>query len=317
MKSLGRRKFIKQSALASASLALPTTGWANFLDKKRKFKLSLNPSAIGVNLSQLELISTAANLGFEAITPVTGEISSMSETQIGSVLAQMSQNNLSWDAAGLPVDFRKDEMLFREGFLRLPEVGAALQNVGVQRMSTWIMPTHAIYTYRKNFDVHVRRIGLMADLLADYDIRLGLEYVGPKTLMTMERYSFIRSLVELQELLKEINKPNVGIQLDSFHWFCAGETAKDILELDKNMIITCDLNDAKKGRTADEQLDWERELPGHTGVIDIKSFLEALQTIGYDGPIRAEPFNESLNQMDDNLALVATCKAMKKSFDLI
>ena len=35
------------------------------------------------------------------------------------------------------------------------------------------------------------------------------------------------------------------------------------------------------------------------------------------GPNRAEPFNESLNKMDDDLALRVTFDAMKKSFELL
>jgi sugar phosphate isomerase/epimerase len=317
MKLKGRRKFIQQSALVVASLAFPYSNNFDFLDSKRKFKLSLNPGAIGVNLSQLQLVETAAELGFEAIVPLTAEIATMSVSQIDSLLGKMAGLELTWDAAALPVDFRNDEVVFIQDLLRLPEVGAALKNVGVNRMSTWIMPTHETYTYRKNFEVHARRVRQMATILADYGIKLGLEYVGPKTLMSAQRYSFIRSMKELQELLKEVNMPNVGIQLDSFHWFCAGETVEDILNLDKDLIVTCDLNDAKTGRTADEQLDWERELPGHSGVIDLAAFLKALVKIGYDGPIRAEPFNESLNKMDDDLALRATFNAMKKSFELL
>ena len=317
MKRSGRREFIKQSAMAVTALTFPATSLYDFLGNKRKFKLSLNPGAIGVSLSQMQLIETASSLGFEAITPMAAEISSMSGTQILSLLGQMAVLDLSWGAAGLPVDFRNDEVNFRQGLMRLPEVGAALKSVGVDRMSTWIMPTHQTYTYRNNFDVHVRRISQMADILNGYGIRLGLEYVGPKTLMSLQRYSFIRSMAELQELLKEINRPNIGIQLDSFHWYCAGESVEDILKLDKDLIVSCDLNDAKVGRTADEQMDGERELPGHSGMIDIGGFLRALQTIGYDGPIRAEPFNESLNKMDDNLALRVTYDAMKKSFDLL
>lgn len=303
--------------MAATALTYPITNSFDFLDAKRKFKLSLNPGAIGVSLSQMQLVETASSLGFEAIVPLTAEISSMSVAQTELLLSKMSASELTWDVAGLPVDFRNGEVVFSQALMRLPAVGAALKSVGVDRMSTWIMPTHETYTYRKNFDVHARRIGLMADVLKQYGIRLGLEYVGPKTLMSAQRFSFIRSMTELQELMKKINRPNVGIQLDSFHWYCAGETAEDILKLDKDLIITCDLNDAIVGRTADEQMDWERELPGQSGVIDIEGFLKALQTIDYDGPIRAEPFNERLNKMDDDLALRATYDAMKKSFDLL
>jgi sugar phosphate isomerase/epimerase len=58
-------------------------------------------------------------------------------------------------------------------------------------------------------------------------------------------------------------------------------------------------------------------LPTATGVIDLKTFLGALVEIGYDGPIRAEPFNKPLNEMGDEEALSATAKAMRKAFALV
>jgi predicted xylose isomerase-like sugar epimerase len=45
--------------------------------------------------------------------------------------------------------------------------------------------------------------------------------------------------------------------------------------------------------------------------------MDALVEIGYDGPIRAEPFNQALRDMDDIAALKATADAMKKAFNLV
>jgi hypothetical protein len=45
--------------------------------------------------------------------------------------------------------------------------------------------------------------------------------------------------------------------------------------------------------------------------------LDGLLEIGYDGPTRAEPFNQVLNDMDDEAALKATSEAMKKAFKLL
>ena len=47
----------------------------------------------------------------------------------------------------------------------------------------------------------------------------------------------------------------------------------------------------------DQMVDGKRELPASTGVIDIKSFLGALEKIGFDGPVRVEPFNDAVRQM--------------------
>ena len=193
----------------------------------------------------------------------------------------------------------------------------ALEKAGVTRMSTWIMPTNAELTYLENMKQHGKRLSEAAKILANFNIKLGLEYVGPKTLMARDKYSFVHTLAECKELIAEIGESNVGVQLDSFHWYCAGETKADLLTLNNSDIVTVDLNDAVAGISADAQLDGKRELPMASGVIDLQSFMDALVEIGYDGPTRAEPFNKVLNDMDNEAALKATSDAMKKAFGLV
>jgi sugar phosphate isomerase/epimerase len=52
-------------------------------------------------------------------------------------------------------------------------------------------------------------------------------------------------------------------------------------------------------------------------VIDIAAFLNALNQIGYDGPIRAEPFNEVVNKMTRDDACAAAVASLKKAFALL
>ena len=78
-----------------------------------------------------------------------------------------------------------------------------------------------------------------------------------------------------------------------------------------------DLNDAPVGVAKEAQLDGERELPMATGVIDVKPFLESLVAIGYDGPVRAEPFNQVLRDLEDDAACAATSAAMERGFALV
>jgi len=58
-------------------------------------------------------------------------------------------------------------------------------------------------------------------------------------------------------------------------------------------------------------------LPCATGVIDLAAFLNALNQIGYDGPIRAEPFNQALNKMGKEDACAAAAASLKKAFALV
>jgi sugar phosphate isomerase/epimerase len=52
-------------------------------------------------------------------------------------------------------------------------------------------------------------------------------------------------------------------------------------------------------------------------VIDAGAFLKALAAIGYDGPVRAEPFNEAVRKMPADEAVSATARAMKRAFALL
>jgi len=304
--------------MASSIAFVPFTGLNSMpLKKDRKFKMGINPGAIGVKLDQNQLLDKAVEYGFESIVAYSGTLAEWSDGQIEEFVGKMKAKNISWGASGLPMDFRKDKATQTKGLNELPKHAEALQKAGVTRMSTWIMPTHTDLTYIENFKQHSRRLKEVARILGVYDIKLGLEYVGPKTLMARDKYSFVHTLAECKELYKSTGEPNVGVQLDSFHWFCAGETKADLLSLSNEEIITVDLNDAQAGLAADEQLDGKRELPMATGVIDMQTFMSSLVEIGYDGPTRAEPFNQELRDMEDELALKATADAMKKAFKLV
>ncbi|WKN43400.1 sugar phosphate isomerase/epimerase family protein [Tunicatimonas pelagia] len=315
---MNRRHFLQQSTLAAATLASTTfTSSASPQLKTRKFTMSLDTGAIGVKADQSQLIDYAAQYGFEAVTPISDFLAKLSDGERSTLLENMQQKNIGWGVAGLPVEFRKDEDTLRDGLSKLPALAKGLQQANVTRVSTWIMPTHAELNYLKNLRQHTNRLREVAKILADYDLRFGLEYVGPTTLRHAKKYAFVHTLEETQALIEEIGQKNVGVVLDSFHWFTAQEDVKDILTLSNEDVVAGDLNDAHAGRSAVEQIDGERELPMATGLIDTQAFLDALVTIGFDGPVRAEPFNQTLRDMPDDKAVASTAEAMKKAFDLV
>jgi sugar phosphate isomerase/epimerase len=200
---------------------------------------------------------------------------------------------------------------------KLPVLAAGLQRAGVDRVTTWLRPGHERLTYVQNFRQHAARLRQVAGVLGDGGVRLGLEYVAPQTSWVNQRYPFIHTLAEMRDLLAEINASNTGLVMDSWHWWHAGDTAADLLTLQGRDVIAVDLNDAPAGIPKNQQVDNRRELPCATGVIDAGAFLNALNQIGYDGPVRAEPFNQTVNRMTKDEACAAAAAALKKAFALI
>ncbi|MCA9128499.1 MAG: sugar phosphate isomerase/epimerase [Planctomycetales bacterium] len=276
--------------------------------------MDLCPGRIGVKLDQEELIDLAAEFGFESVEPFEGALLGKNQEQIQQLTDKLKKNGLVWGAAGMSVDFRSDETTFKQGLQRLPAVARSFQQAGVTRVGTWLRPSHHELTYLSNFRQHVGRLREIAKVLADHDLRFGLEYVGPRTSWSAGRYAFIHTLAETQELLAEIGQANMGLVLDSWHWYTAEEDAAALRKLSNSEVVAVDLNDAPSAVDVREQIDNRRELPVATGVIDVKSFLNALVAIGYDGPIRAEPFNKALNELENRDAIQATAKAMSSAF---
>jgi sugar phosphate isomerase/epimerase len=320
MKTLTRRDFIRSamaaSVVATASRFTMSSAMA-FDAKSRKMTIDLVCGAIGISANQTEAVELAARHGFESVGVDGAYLASLSDDQIAELKESMKGKHLAFGAAGLPVEFRRDQLRFKEGLNALPKVASGLQRAGLDRMSTWLMPCDDKLTYRQNFQQHVSRLKEVAQILKDHNIRFGLEYVGPKTLWASRRYPFVHTMAETKELIAEINTGNVGLQLDSWHWWNAGETANDILSLKGTEVIAVDLNDAPAGIPKDQQVDNHRELPCASGVIDVAAFLISLNQIGYDGPIRAEPFNEAVNKMSKDDACAAAAASLKKAFALL
>ncbi len=310
-----RRDFLFRAALAgTAAGCLPAVvAGAEAAVSPAKMKLALTPGSIGVKADQRESLALARRYGFDAVEPHAGFLAGLGDGEMTDLLAEMRAQGIAFAAAGLPVDFRSDEARFRTGLEDLPRLAAGLKRAGVDRVGTWISPAHNELTYRQNFRQHAERLRAVAQVLSDHGQRLGLEYVGTPTARQSRRYPFLHSLRELQELLAEIGTGNVGCVLDSWHWWTAGETAGDLLQLRSVDVISVDLNDAPAGIPLEQQQDGKRELPCATGVIPVGAFLGALQRLGYDGPVRAEPFNQAVNELDNDAACAAVIAALRKA----
>jgi sugar phosphate isomerase/epimerase len=310
-----RRDFLRVTGMAG--LAVIASGATGSGRAKRAMTMDLVCGNLGVKADLPTAVALAHGHGFESVAPDAGHLGRLSDGQLSELLGELKAKRLTWGAAGLPVEFRGDDPAFRTGLGALPTFASALHRAGAARVGTWLRPGHDRLTYMANFRQHARRLREVAAVLGDHGLRLGLEYVGPRTSWVPSRYPFIHTLAETRDLIAEIGRDNVGLVLDSWHWYTAGETAEHLRGLANRDVVACDLNDAPKSVPVDQQRDGVRELPCATGVIDLRAFLKALAEMGYDGPVRAEPFNATLRALPAEAAVAATARAMRQAFSLI
>jgi len=270
---------------------------------------NLSAGALGLSLDHPQAIDLAVKHGFGGVDPDLNYFRSLGSTAaIAEHAASVKERGLNWGIGGLPVALTAPAEEFRASLADLPETLGLLSAAGVTSVGTWVRPMHDDLSYRRNWVLHVSRLHLVADLLADAGLRLGLEYIGPKTFWGGERFAFIHSIGEALELIADVGKPNIGLILDSYHWYTAGESAIDLVGLTDADIVSVDINDARDDRQRDEQQDLDRRLPGSTGVIDLTGFMDAVRAAGYTGPVKVEPFMKSLAEqpVDEVLADVSS-----------
>ncbi len=174
---------------------------------------------------------------------------------------------------------------------QLPRIARLAQQLGFTRAGVVVLPFDDRLDFAANRKRHLDRLAQVAPVLADHGIRVGLEYVSPKTRRADATFTFVHDLEGMLELIHDAKQPNVGLMLDSFHWHAAGETIDDLMQLSPEQVVVVHINDAPEGVAVDELDIRNRCLPGETGVIDLEGFLGALVGMGYDGPVTSEPTN--------------------------
>ena len=267
---------------------------------------TLSPGAINVSPQTLDdAIRMASDHEFGGL-----EFSpkSVLDHGLGSAKVTFEISRVSPIVFGLPVDWRGAEDRWLNDVEELPRLAAAAQALGCTRTATWVMPCSNDREKEENLEFHVTRFTPVAKVLADYGISLGLEFIGPKTLRDSQKYPFIWTMEDMLDLGTEIG-PNVGLLLDSFHWYTSGGTLEALRKVAPERIVYVHINDAREGRSPEEQIDGERDLPGNTGVIDLKGFLGTLKEAGYDGPVAVEPFLLSLKDLADDDARLALVRS--------
>jgi len=98
----------------------------------------------------------------------------------------------------------------------------------------------------------------------------------------------VSTLEQDVEIVKAVNRDNVGLILDTFHFYAGGSTLDSIKKADKRKIFVVHINDSENLPKRELQ-DCHRLYPGE-GVIPLREIFARLKEIQYDGPVSIEMF---------------------------
>lgn len=243
----------------------------------------LTKAGLGEFEDDKQLIELAADYGFQSVD--LDARSFITTFGLDHAKEILSENDVSIGSIGLSVQWRTSDDDFSSSLPNLILEAQAAKELGCSRCCTYILPSTDLKSAHL-MSLAVKRLRICAEILSAYDIRLGLEYVGPHHLRGTWKNPFIWTQEETLSLIDAIGLPNVGLLLDSYHWHTTGLSSDDIANLNESQIVHVHINDAAN-LPVEELKDNERLYTGE-GIIDLELFLKSLQKTGYKGPIAQE-----------------------------
>lgn len=279
---------------------------------------SLMTRAIGIkDFSLEESIALAADTGFKGVWfDIKTAKSLADEHDVNYVKGLFSSRGIRPGGWGAPVrwqdDINRDADL--EALAPLAELGAELGNPFT---TTGIMPGNDERPFDEQYAFILERLRPYAEVLKAAGVRLGIEFIAPKTLRNRFKHEFIYSMPDMLKLGRDVGTGNVGVLFDVWHHYTAHGTVADVDDITRNDVQVVHVNDAPKGLDIDEQQDHARTLPMETGVIDAPAMIARLDQMGFDGPVIAEPFSARINtiaETDPVAAAAETSASIRKLF---
>ena len=154
----------------------------------------------------------------------------------------------------------------------------------------------------------VRVLNELADIAAAYNVSLAFEFLGQKDCS-------VQTLAQANEIVKAVDRQNVGLIIDSFHFYAGGSSIDMIESVAPDSIYVFHLNDSED-RPREELEDRHRLYPG-SGILPLHEMFRAFRRIGYDRVASIEIFRPEYWEMDPirvaRAARLAATGVMEKS----
>lgn len=151
---------------------------------------------------------------------------------------------------------------------RLPQGGASRENVVAES---------------------IRVLTELCEIASAHGVSLAFEFLG-------QTDCSVPTLDLAAEIVRKVNRKDLGVVIDSFHFYAGNSTLEMIEALDPKMIQIFHINDAED-RPRNELEDRHRLLPG-LGILPLREMISAFRKIGYDKVASVEIFRPEYWERD-------------------
>jgi len=133
----------------------------------------------------------------------------------------------------------------------------------------------------KIIDESIRVLNELADIAEKHNVGLAFEFLG-------QTDCSVQTLDLDKKIIEKVNRKNVGLVIDTFHFYAGNSSFEAIETLDPQKLFVFHINDAED-LPKEKLTDAHRLYPG-TGILPIQEIKERFDKIGYDRMVSIEIF---------------------------
>jgi sugar phosphate isomerase/epimerase len=250
----------------------------------------LSPSAIGVFARQSELLEIALTHRFKGLEIDIQEVLRRAQaSSVPQACRYLCSAQVRIGGFELPVRWADDDKAFESDLAELGLLLDVCATLSADRCFTTVRPTSDHRPFHENFQFHVDRLGKLADALAKGNVKLALNFLATPADRADSGFEFIHQADPALLLLKNVRKDNVGLLLDTWHWWVGGGDIDKLRTLRGDQILSVRLADIPAGADFAAITSEQRIMPGEGGSIDFAALVGTLEELGFDGPVALAP----------------------------
>ena len=256
---------------------------------------SFHPATIRQGLSLEERCQIAEAAGFSYTMVNLGEAVALDRERGAGAFASLLEGHglRAGGMSGVPASTADPEEYARD-LAVLPERCAMARSLGGTNIMHFV-PNRSSMPEAEFEALTVARLADIGAVLADYDLKLAIEWLGPKQLEDLP-YPFRAGIKMALDLADASGQSNIGILVDPVHMWGARQVMADIERLASGRVFAAHFDDFPEG-DPDVLIDDDRIMPGD-GIIDLAAFCRHTVAAGYSGSIEVELFNPTIRLRD-------------------
>lgn len=204
----------------------------------------------------------------------------------------------------------RDEAGYQEIIKEFKEMMEAGKKLGVQYVVAVPLVTEEKILKSDIRKSCVEVLTELSDIAEPYGMKIAVEFVG-------HPQCTVNTFGQAYDIVEAVNRDNVGLVLDCFHFHAMGSKIEDLKNADGSKIFILHMDDTEDfpiGLLTDEDRLW----PG-LGAIDLDGILSTLKEIGYSNVASVELFRPEYYQLDAEEAIKTaketTVKVVSKYFE--